>query len=101
MPQYCPIQNVRTRMSVSKAYQQVNYPQMLCGSSWIFVNILHTAAEPMASWTSGRYIGSLWILMDITADPSSYLPAGRPYQPLEFCILHWMYINYVKQMIPG
>ena len=52
------------KLEFLQAYQQVNYPQMLRGSLWIFVDIC----------------GYLWIFVDICGySIQSYLHAGRPF----------------------
>ena len=61
-----------TRLS-SRAYQQVNYPQMLRESLWIFVDLCGSL------WIFVDLCGSLWIFVDICGySIQSYLHAGRP-----------------------
>ena len=60
-------------MTNKEAYQQVNYPQMLRESLWIFVDLCGSL------WIFVDICGSLWIFVDICGySIQSYLHAGRP-----------------------
>ena len=77
-----------------QAYQQVNYPQMLreslwifvdlCGSLWIFVDIDGDICGQLEDTRGSLWIfvdlcGSLWIFVDLCGySIQSYLHAGRP-----------------------
>jgi hypothetical protein len=62
-----------------KAYQQVNYPQMLRGSLWIFVDLCGSL------WIFVDLCGSLWIFVDLCGySIQSYLHAGRPVNTAAF-----------------
>jgi hypothetical protein len=59
-----------------QAYQQVNYPQMLRESLWIFVDLCGYL------WIFVDLCGYLWIFVDICGySIQSYLHAGRPFPP--------------------